>query len=91
MASRLSNALEAKADLAASVIACDQVIDEVLPAAVSAYWDLRIDEHQRCVITLRLSDPFEHAVTGDFAPDELTFHDCVRRRVYELVGDLIQA
>jgi len=69
---------------------CDAVLNELLPRAARAYWDLGADERGRPLLVLGLSDPFGYA-SADFAPVEVEPSDHLRCRVHELVGELIQS
>lgn len=91
MPSQLSPRLEARPDLVDVVRGADRILMPMLlehsPTA-RALWDLAREERTRDVLTLVLTDPWGSAA-GDFAPDELCNDVQLRRRVYELIGEMI--
>jgi hypothetical protein len=91
MPSQLSPRLEARGELADLVRSEDRVLMPMLlehSQTARALWDLSQDQRAREVLTLLLTDPWGSAA-GDFAPDELRSEGHFRRRVYELIGEMI--
>ncbi len=91
MPSQLSARLEARRDLADAVQGADRILMPMLmehSQTARALWDLAGDERARDVMTLVLTDPWG-STAGDFAPDELRNDGQFRRRVYDLIGEMI--
>lgn len=91
MPSQLSARIEERRDLADVVRGADRILMSVLlehSQTGRALWDLAADERSRDVLTLVLSDPWGSAA-GDFAPDELRNEGEFRRRVHDLIGEMI--
>lgn len=91
MPSQLSVNLEARQELAEPVRRVDRILMPMLlehSQTAKALWDLGRDERGRDALTLALTDPWGSAA-GDFAPAELGDEEHLRRRFYELIGDLI--
>ena len=90
MSIQLSPEIESDSRLLPRVQNFERIIEELLPATARAFWDLKRDEGGRPLLTLALSDPFGYAA-ADFAPEDLDSPKDTRRRVYDLVGELIQS
>lgn len=91
MPSQLSQRLETQGDLADQVRSADRVLMPMLlehSQTTRALWDLAEDQRARAVLTLILTDPWGSA-TGDFAPEELRNEGQFRRRVHDLIGEMI--
>ncbi len=91
MPSQLSARLEQRRDLAEVVRGADPILMPTLleqSQSARALWDLAGDERARDDLTLVLTDPWGSAV-GDFAPDELRNEGQLRRRIYELIGEMV--
>lgn len=91
MTSQLSARLEARRDLVDAVRGADRTLMpsllEYSPTA-RALWDLAGNHSERDVLTLVLTDPWGSAA-GDFGLDELHNERQFRRRVRDLIGDMI--
>ena len=90
MSIQLSPEIESDARLLPRVKNSEQMIEGLLPPTARAFWDLKHDEGGRPLLTLALSDPFGYAA-ADFAPEDLDSPNETHRRVYDLVGELIQS
>lgn len=91
MPSQLTPRLEVREDLADLVRSEDRILMPMLlehSQTARALWDLSEDQQARDILTLVLTDPWDSA-TGDFAPDELRSEERFRRRVYDLIGEMI--
>jgi hypothetical protein len=91
MPSQLSPVLEERGEFADIIRRADRVLMPMLlehSQTAKALWDVSRDEQGRDVLTLAVSDPWGYAA-GDFAPDELENEGGLRRRFYELIGDMI--
>jgi hypothetical protein len=78
--------LQANPALSQLVRETDPLLQENLPPTASALWDLRPDSHP--LLVLALSDLFGYTA-GRFDPDELPNQGLLRRRFYDLVGELV--
>ena len=90
MSIQLSPEIESDSRLLPRVKNSEPIIEGLLPVTARAFWDLKRDEGGRQLLTLALSDPFGYAA-ADFAPEELDSPNETRRRVHDLVGELIQS
>lgn len=91
MPNQLSTTLEARPGLADVVRRTDRILMPMLrehSQTARAMWEMRQDQHGRDVLTLTLTDPWGYA-SADFTPDDLNADDYLRRRFYELIGDMI--
>lgn len=91
MPSQLSAHLEERRDLADAVRGGDRILMPMLlehSQTARALWDLARDDRTGEVLTLVLTDPWGSAA-GDFALDEVRNEGRFRRRVYDLIGEMI--
>lgn len=91
MPSQLSARLEARTDLADLVRRTDRILIPMLlehSQTGKALWDVSQDQRARDVLTLVLTDPWGSAA-GDFSSEDLRDEVRVRRRVNDLIGEMI--
>lgn len=90
MPSQISPKLETRTELVDTVRRIDRILMPMLQRhsqSARALWDVRQDPRGRERLMLALTDPWGYAA-GDFAPDDLTNEDELRRRFHDLIGDM---
>jgi len=91
MPSQFSAALERQRELADTVRQTDRILMPMLQEhsqTAKALWEVGRDQYGRDVLTLAMSDPWGYAA-ADFAPDELTNQEHLRRRFSDLINEMI--
>jgi len=91
MSVQISPTLEDNQPLADRVRRANRVVEPLLrqhSQTASGLWDLTRDEHNRDLLNLAISDPWGYA-SANFAPQELENDQILHRRVYDLIGEVI--
>src|SRR5260370_28160065 len=91
MSIQISPSVEANRAIAERVRRANRQIEPLLrqhSQTAKGYWDVWQDEHGRELLNLAISDPWGYA-SADFDPGELDNQGQVQRRVYDLIGWMI--